>query len=79
MVPRFKDEVIGEPETIESFHISVGGERMAHMKDERARRKCMERLLPILEEYGIEPLVLETQIIHELMMRDAERLIAGVR
>lgn len=61
MTPRFKNEVIGRLERLSSFHIIVVGERMAHMKDERARRKCLECLLPILEGYGIEELVLEAR------------------
>ncbi|NEG89198.1 hypothetical protein [Bifidobacterium aerophilum] len=61
MTPRFKNEVIKSLEGMESLHIIVVGERMTHMKDERARRKCLERLLPILEGYGIEQLVLEAR------------------
>ncbi|WP_172144083.1 hypothetical protein [Bifidobacterium panos] len=48
-------------ESLESLSFIIAAEQMSTINDERARRKCLERLLQLLEQHGVDRLVLESR------------------
>lgn len=58
-------ESVNAISAFEAMHIVIAAVRITGCKPERARRKCLEHLLPILEQEGIERFVLESRSHNE--------------
>lgn len=70
---RRKRQSIDFIQQIGPLSIVIAAEESSVHKDERARRKCLERLLPVLESYEISTLVLESRTLPQ-DQRDLEHL-----
>lgn len=74
MSDRTRRSTIKLLESFDSWHCIVCSEVLRPGKEERCRRKCMERLLPFLESSGISALCLESR-----SQRENDRDISLVR
>lgn len=54
-------ESVNAISAFDAMHIVIAAVRITGCKPERARRKCLERLLPILEQAGVERFALESR------------------
>lgn len=61
LTDRRKRQSIDFIQQIGPLSIVIAAEESSVHKDERARRKCLERLLPVLESYEVSTLVLESR------------------
>ena len=79
MRPALRSKVIDAIDAMNLDHVIVAAVPMSHWNTaERARRKCLERLLPLLEaEYGVETLVLERREVSQ--DQNDIRFIDGLR
>ncbi|WP_236029277.1 hypothetical protein [Bifidobacterium miconisargentati] len=79
MRPSLRGKVIDAIDAMHLDHVIVAAVPMDHWNTaERARRKCLEHLLPLLEtEYGVDTLVLERREASQ--DRNDIRFIDGLR
>ncbi len=79
MRPSFRGKVVDAMAAMDIDHVIVAAVPMSQWNTaERARRKCLERLLPLLEtEYNVDTLVLERREISQ--DRNDIRFIDGLR
>lgn len=73
LTDRRKRQSIDFIQRIGPLSIVIAAEESSIHKDERARRKCLEQLLPVLESYGVNTLVLESRTPSQ-DQRDLEHL-----
>lgn len=75
--PRQRTSVVNAIAEIEALHVAVIATPMDPRRQERARAKCIQRMLAFLAEMGVGPVVLE-QRTESLNARD-QKLITRLR
>lgn len=61
MTSKDKRKAMATIGTLDSLSFIIASEQINQTSGERARRKCLERLLPLLEQHGVNTLILESR------------------